>query len=564
VQDVTDQLRPGLEQANRALREEIQALSPTSHPQAALMFAKHAAHQAHLLGQSTEVQSDFSYALNLKALATCLARHIDWRVSQSSEEPTIPDERVKALWGLQYMEELNRHQAACVLQGLRRIWFDAAADLGQIRLTKRRRVSALRLLDEVSQLKMLEGVTGGLLSESKITDDEVFFSFASSVEHLHYIQRADPDGWHNFSSAAGFTFDQLTMFSAFLVFLEFAASQVGHSLVYDSAKLVRLYEIFKLGYPAMTEPAETLLQLVKIFSLSPADSERYLLPVPFFELDGFYLRAKGFENILSPAMGLLTIAIRKNEDTWNRTLGSTLARAADVVTQSLPKYPNIYVATRRRFAPAGDIDLAIYDTNTRRMLLCEVKTVYDKHRTVIHMHRFEDAKVKLGFAVRQIRAGIEAVRSRPTDIRSIFGQALPPPQSVEGALLTWLDPIDLTVGTSDEDILCLNFATLAYLFGRSQGNLGVMIETVRQLRNVWCVAMLRPIDLQTNFPVTIETQIPTLNSVSDLAEANLSALTKELVAKLDHLPDDWRENPEFRDTVVSYLSDTLRTLGSPP
>ncbi len=523
------------------------------------MFAKHAAHQAHLLEQGPETLSDFSHALNLKALATCLTRHIDPNVTQLPDDPRRPDDQVKLLWRLQYMEELNRHQAACIVQGIRRAWFDPTEDVGQLRLTTRRRRSALRLLDAPAQLSRLDAVTRGDLRGRPITDDEVLLALGGCREHLHYIEAADPDGWRIFSSGAGFTSGQLAMFSAFLVFLDWAAHVADHRLRYDDMRLAELFEIFKAGCTTVTDSVETLLSLVKTFSLTPPDSERYLLPVPFFMMDGYYIRAAGFQCILSPAMGLLTIAIRKNEDLWNRTLGSTLAKAADVVAQSLPARPQTYIATRRRLRPTGDIDLTIYDVERRRMLICEVKTVYDKHRTVTHLHRFEDAKVRLAHAVEQIRDAIRNVANGQTDLASIFGQKLPPPLIIDGALLTWIDPIDLTVGTENEDVPCLNFATFEYLYGLSEGNLDVMVRTIHELRNVWCVSKLQPIDLETDFPTRIEVQTGTMNSAAELSSLSLSGLTLAILSHLPHLPDDWASDDAFKD-IVSYLGDSRRAL----
>ena len=551
--EITDGIRSGLDALARQGDDALRRLGPSRHPQAVLMFAKHAAHQTFLLGSSADVASDFDQALNQIALAKCLADQVADDAPQSLEEPRQPDPAVHRLWSLQYMEELNHHQAACLHHGLRTVWYDPAADRSELRLTKRRRRSALQLLDVAAQMEQLHRATTGGLVGRPIDDDAVLLGLAGSVEHLDTLRRADPSGWEAFCSAAGFTLNSLSVLSAFVVFLEFAASHVGHSLLYDRFQLTRLYEVFRAGYTTVDLPTQSLLDLISAFSLTPAESARYLLPVPFFSYGDHYIRAEGFGHILSPAMGLLTIAVRKHEDAWNRTLGSTLAQAADVIAADLAPHPNVLVKARRRIKPHGDIDLALYDRSSRQLLICEVKTVYDKHRTAIHLHRFEDQKVRLNHAVDQLRTAKRAVMDGAVDLKGVFGEALPAPEEVDLALLTWVDPIDLTVGTADQDILSLNFATFKYLFRSSGGDLGALLRAVRELRELWCVAQRRPIDLGVPFPVTLEVQIGALDARRDLASLGLSDLTHRLIDELPQLEDGWREEPEAAEALVSYL-----------
>jgi hypothetical protein len=264
---------------------------------------------------------------------------------------------------------------------------------------------------------------------------------------------------------------------------------------------------------------------------------------------------------MSPVMGLLTIAVRKHEPAWNRTLGGTLSYAADAVAASLPKYARIEVAVRRNIKGKGDIDLALYDTVSRHMLVCEVKTVYDKHRTVHQMHRFEDAKVNVTRAVDQIRRSMAAVSSGTLSAKVIFGKPFPPPVHVHGALLTWLDPIDLTMGTADEDVFSLNFAMLRYVLKRARGDVSATMRSITELRNVWCIARRRPLDLgQPDLNSDLEAQVSVLDSVTDISTLPLSAMTVEELRFFPSLSDNWRTLPEHSGITVSYLSDTRQVL----
>jgi hypothetical protein len=383
-------------------------------------------------------------------------------------------------------------------------------------------------------------------------------AFASGAEHLRFVQQAHPPSWASFEAAAC-TAEELTAYTAFLVFLEFAAKEAGHSLLYSEAKLLELGGIFQIAFPNLGLDDERLMRLMALFSLTPVESDKLLLPVPFFHIGDRYLRYEGFGRIMSPTMGLLTIAIRKHEKAWSESVGSTLAYAADEVARTLPRYDRLMVAARRKLKGKGDIDLALYDIASGHILLCEVKTVYDKHRTALHMHRFEEAKVNIGRAIDQLRAAMASVGSGAVAMDAIFECKLPPPKRVSGALLTWLDVVDLTVGTPDEDILCLNFATLRYLVHRAAGNVDALHQAAHQLRNIWCVSERRPIDLQVEVPTRIEEQSSAIDASADLSRLCLSSLAQAEVDALPKMHDGWRGRPDA-EMIVSYLEESLESL----
>ncbi len=534
---------------------------PSSHPQAALMFAKLAAHHSDEIAKKPPRFDDLDHAINFQALAACLTHYINPAVTPSFEEPRRPDHQVAELFARQLMDTLNRHQAACIRNGLWRIYYDPTEDRFHSCLTKRRRLSALVALDSFAQEDLLDDTTGGLLSSGKTSDDAIYFALASSVECLRFLTNSTAKSWADFTSAAGFSSNELTEYVGFLEFLGFAAITVGHSLCYSRDFLLRLREIFTKAFSCTALSNETLMRLMDLFSLSPAEASDYALPVPFFRIGDYYIRYHGFSRIMSPVMGLLTIVIRKHEPAWNRTLGSTLSYAADAVAAALPKYERLEVAVRRNIRGKGDIDLALYDTISGHMLVCEVKTVYDKHRTVHQMHRFEDAKVNLARAIYQIRRSVAAVASGALSMKTIFGKPLPSPVHVNGVLLTWLDAIDLTMGTPNEEIFSLNFAALRYMLKQAGGDISVMMRSVAELRNIWCIARRRPLDLgQPGLNSDLESQVLTLDSISDLSALSLTGITLEVLKTFPSLSNDWRTLPEHSMNTVSYLSDSKQAL----
>lgn len=557
MSDVTHHLVAALRASPAETSKELDQLSPSPNPQAAVMFAFHAAHAAKELAGRGDIHSEFTDALNIRVLAKCLAHHVDWTIAQDFTRPATPDPDVRKIWSLARNDENNRHQAACLLNQLWRMTDDIAANRAQIRLTTKRRMSALRLYSNVAELRGMGDVFGG--SAAAHGEDAVYFALASSDEWLRYLREADPGGWTQFTNDAGFTADELTGWVGFIVFLDFAAETANHNLFYDDAFLLRVFDVFKLGFPTAPIDRDRVPTLMKLFSLSPRDATRRRMPAPYFDVGAGYIRAAGYPHIMSPAMGLLAIAVMKHDAAWSRTLGSSLARAADVIAQRLPTFARLHARPRRKLPGGGDIDLAVYDAHSATLVLCEVKTVYDKHCTASDMAGFEERKVDLNRATSQLRDAIGAISSGAVDMRYLFGKPLPPPKAVHGALLTWLDPVDLTLGESNEDILCFNFASFIDLVGRADGDLAALVKTAQALRHIWCVAEREPIDLQTLFPVTLESQIPLLDERTALAALALSPLTSSILAELPCLPEGWRQHAEFAD-VVTYLEDTKTSL----
>ena len=299
------------------------------------------------------------------------------------------------------------------------MYYDKEKDTFHARLARRRRHSALLALNTVAEVDLLDHFHGNRLSAGQLSDDAVYFAFGSSAEHLRFVEQSTPQSWLAFTSAAGFTSRELTNHVGFLVFLSFAAQTVGHPRLYAEDLLRTLRRLFAEAFGCETFD-DVMLRLMNLFSLTPKEAQEYSLPVPFFRLGNHYLRYDGFLHIMCPAM-TATIVIRKHELSWSRTLGSTLAHASDVIAASLPTYRDVAVAVRRNIA-GGDVDLALYDLTTRHLLICEVKTVYDKHRTTYQMQRFEEAKVNVQRAVDQLARTTAALNTgdfhRDNDLRS--------------------------------------------------------------------------------------------------------------------------------------------------
>jgi len=561
--DVTERLIAGYDAEIAEGRTEGSnpPTTPSTSPVAAVTFAKLAAYRSREMASQAQGFDDMDEALHFQALVACLANYVDEDTKQSPNPPERPDHELHYLYIEKLIDVLNLHQRACVKNGLWRMYYDPEKDTFYARLTRRRRYSALLALTVPAQAELLHHVQQNQFSKSHLSNDDVYFALASSAEHLTFVEQSTHQSWLAFTSAAGFTSQDLTNYVGFLVFLSFAAQTVGHPRLYTEGLLRTLRKLFADAFGCADFSDDVMLRLTTLFSLTPKEAQEYSLPVPFFRIGSEYLRYDGFLQIMSPAMGLLTIVIRKHEASWSKTLGSTLAYAADVVAGSLPSHTDVVVTVRRKFV-GGDVDLALYDLIRRHLLICEIKTVYDKHRTTFQMHRFEEAKVNVQRAVDQLARTTAALNVGSLSVATIFGQKLPAPLHIDKALLTWLDPVDLTMDTPREDVLSLNFATLRYLYQRSNGNISAMVRSINELRNIWCLAVQRPLDVgQPRVNSYLEVQVPTFDSAKDLASLGLSTLTLQ---ELHRLSEAWdaQSEPAGRSDYVSYLDQSREFLST--
>lgn len=540
-----------------ALKRRPPILPTNLHPQAAEMFIWMAAHAVGKIGDRAEHYLDYSVPVTGLALTYCLVAVEQSATKPDFSRPSRPDPSVHEAFGKQLIAELNKEQHARIQQGIWQSFYDIKEDVAQQRLTRRRRGSALMMLDARANMMLLEKLIGQNLSELSL--DELNHAIASSPEMLHFLTHSDPTGWIRFEQAIGVNAERLAALSGFLVFLQFAADEVNHSYWYDDSQLIKLWSIYILAYPQYGSiSGQSMVDALIQFSMAPSEAAATLIHPPFYLLHGRFLRNPCFIKVQGMMSSLLTIAIRRNELEWSKTLGSTLARAADTLKELLPVLSHLKVAVRRKF-PGGDVDLALYDTQSNELLICEVKTVYDKHNVDSLMHRFEEAKVNVAKATSQLNETALAISSGLLTMISLFGEKLDAPKTVHKVLLTWLDPVDLTMGTVHEDVMCMNFAIFIGLIHASEGNIQIAASAVRELRNIWPVATSRPLDLcQPQLTAKLEVQTNLLDRRSDLELLGLSPLTREIIAHMDSV--DEVTVSEQSVSWISYLCDSKRVL----
>jgi RHS repeat-associated protein len=110
----------------------------------------------------------------------------------------------------------------------------------------------------------------------------------------------------------------------------------------------------------------------------------------------------------------------------------------------------------------GDIDIGIVNLNTGDIMLCEVKTVFDRFRTNHQLSNFVDQRVNYEKAVRQLRATESAIVDGHWKIGDIFETkaVIPPSGKIFKIILTWWDIFDPFKGTAIALMRRLTFCRL--------------------------------------------------------------------------------------------------------
>ena len=171
------------------------------HSQAAEMFVWMAAHAVEHIGTDSADYFDFTVPVTGLVLTNCLVACELSDYTPDFSRPRQPDPWVHSEFRRQLMAELNREQHARIEQGIWRCWYDPQADFAHQRLTRRRRLSALMLLDALSKAALLQTITGKSLAG--LNPDEMYHAMAASEEMLYFLTHTDPAGWSQFAVAMG-------------------------------------------------------------------------------------------------------------------------------------------------------------------------------------------------------------------------------------------------------------------------------------------------------------------------------------------------------------------------
>jgi hypothetical protein len=286
-------------------------------------------------------------------------------------------------------------------------------------------------------------------------------------------------------------------------------------------------------------------RLLQLFSDSPQDALRSGTPIALIRLGTWYALWPFFYHVMHPDLTLLTLLMRKQSSAWHNTIGATAGQIAQYIRSQLTPQPNVLTAAIRVKKHVGDIDLALYDRNTGHLLLCEVKTVFDRFRTRYQLSNYAEQRVNFTRANQQLRASKQAIENGDWSLRDIFQQSLNErPARISLLILTWWDLYNLNLEGADGDILVCNFRIFQYLFSESPGDVAALVTAIDDLSRIYCPGAWTDDFFEVDgrrvvFRTLKQTDILPPNE--HLQPMLTSDLSRKVTADLPRFPADWRQ-----------------------
>ena len=341
--------------------------------------------------------------------------------------------------------------------------------------------------------------------------------------------------WNRFITQCEYSLDDIVIFNGFLTYL-----MSSEKTWYKYKDLYKLWRQFLKQYSSKEINDDVFNSLLDLYSLTNDKIVEWGIPVAFISFGDWYIYCRYFLRIMDSSLLITLLWQRKKKDLWNTTLGSGMASVANYLARQFEMYDGVLIESERTKKGIGDIDIAVYDTNNSHLLLCEVKTVFDKFRTNYQMQDFRNKKVNIKKANEQLRKNYAAIESDLWLITDIFrDKQVTKPQKISMIILTWWDIFNANSGTEDRDILSCNFKTFSYLYMKSNGNLDELYNAVFELSHIYCPAKLIK-NSYNNLNYYLERQTDLLPPKSMIKKIN-SRIVNEELESLAKFPEDWKE-----------------------
>ena len=446
--------------------------------------------------------------------------------------------------------ELEHSQLACLnlevslREGYWRASYHSAEDAFRLSLAPPQRRSALALTNIKAEFLSYPREVREILSgDSDETSPmrAVSLTLATGLDEVVFLRDAVPGDWSRLTERIGFDIDEAVQFQAFVQ----ALSSMG-KLWFRFEELAEWYADFAKDKEIEMVVEGRFRQLVAFFSVPPETLAEWGIAVPFVRFNDWFALWPFVHHVLPPSLTFLSLLMRKHPTDWNNTVGSDLAEVASFIRAKLPDVPELLFATKRRKSGVGDIDLGIYDPESRVLLLCEVKTVFDRYRTNYQLSNFIGQRVNFGKAAEQLAKAKRAIETGVWTISDIFGGGVErrPPKRILSLVLSWYDQYNPWLGDDGENPESCNFRVFQHLFTQAEGDLVNLYDAIAQLSRVYCVAFLRPQGypvLDEGVAVTREVQTDALPPEDMLSAMPLSKVARQEIEDLERFPRNWIE-----------------------
>jgi len=483
------------------------------------------------------------HSVNFRALINAILKSYPDSLSEfepSYEKTLALKEKAEHLFT--YEHDLLRmlHDASSVNE---RLWkISRHADSGyKIEIASSRQRTAMDLLSEKADYLSRPDSIRYMLDHPGHDANFVSFALKTKLTDLSPITIGTERSWLDFLSRLGIREDELLLFQALLPYIHKRQRHFWFKksdLVKITQSLNKQYKVAKTSSAQIENLLDKLIPDLK----EAADSG---LAVPFVKIGEWYMFWPFAYSVLHPNLTLLAILMKRSQDHWNNTVGSQSATVATYLASQLKKSPDIEVTTCRVKKNTGDIDVAIYNKTTNTLVICEVKTVFDRFRTN-HQHKnFSQQRVNYKKAAQQLIATQKEIENGNWQVNDIFPTLRPATTpKILKTVLTWWDIFDPYKGTEFSDIATSNFITFIYAFNQCDGDLQGLHHSLLELAALPCPAMriFNAIDEQEfQLKWSIDKQTDCLPPDNDPRCMVLSGLSKQLLSEIKRFPENWKQ-----------------------
>ncbi len=431
-------------------------------------------------------------------------------------------------------------------------YVEVTQDKIQVGLSRAFRRSAMHLVSRKSEWYSYDESIRKHLKKEEF--DPILLALSYRLKELEIFYDGMSDEWNEFLSQCVYTLDDLEHFQGFIAYLR------GYGKWYKIDDLKELWCIYCHEYDIDSNNHQVFVDMIDLYTLTPEQAVEWGIPSAFILIEDWYIHWPFFFNIMDGCLLLISLFHRKKNNSWSRTLGSYTSKIASYLADCLPRYPNALITSEKIIDNSGDMDLVIYDKSSRHLLICEVKTVFDRFRTNYQHTNFYSQRVNVEKAIRQLRNNKQIIDQGLYSLDDIFiSSGLGIPQKISLMILLWWDIFDPTIDTVDEEILCCNFKTFKYLYTETHGNISLLVHAINKYRTTYCPAKLCEISLMHNGEILNclrEVQTNLLPARIEFGTDKDSEILHRITNDLATIPDDWKEqlikNGEEPSTYYFY------------
>lgn len=450
----------------------------------------------------------------------------------------VEDPRIKELLGFENAKSFASHLRGSMENGIWKI--ERVGTVYSATISPYAMRSALHLLSNKAENYEMSHAERALIRRGPEKTDLVKLGLATGVRILEPLRNGTQGQWDCFLKEANLSENGLITFLAFFSWL----SKARHAVWTTKTELLAAFKTFTSKYGKTQITTEEMERLLSVFAVTPDEAAEWGLPAPFVQTGDFYIRWHFAFHVLHPNLTLLALLMRRYPNAWNTTVGSASASVAQYLIRDIERDGKALFATCRVKKNLGDIDIAVLNPRTGDLMLCEVKTVFDRFRTNFQASNFSEQRVNYEKAERQLRQTSAAISSGDWKLSDIFGEKLPiaKPANIVLVVLTWWDIYDPFQNTPSSDVAVSNFAVFRYFLRRSDGDVMAIHEALLQLASIRCPAKRRSIEVQgeeVGFQIMSECQTDVLPPRSAQNLFGLNKLAIEAISDVACFPEDW-------------------------